>query len=405
MKALRLVLVLLSLVPVLSCAGGSGSSHADLEARIQSMVEEEFQNYASQWVDWKGGLAMLVTASSDQYFSATNFDGPVDQYTHFRGASTTKTFTASAILLLQQQGLLDIDDYITDIAPGTGDPYVPDDAAYGIPYKSQITIRQLLGHRAGVFDVTNDPIPETSDMPYKGQNYVDYVRQTESDDHTFTFDELVNVVAVNQLSYFAPGGGYHYSNTGYNILGKIVERLSGLSWGEFVVQNLTEPNHLDETSFPYLGYDVTIPSPYADGYTWWEGQTYATTEDNMSANVAEGNVISTLDDLTNWIKRLLTAQAGLNAESIAMMTDVQPTGESHGNYGLGCTYTEGLGYGHNGGHVGFLTVMRYDPDYDVSVVLFMSDINLQNLYDQLNFMYDVGRSAREILGYPSETGE
>lgn len=403
MKLARPALIIVFLWSVFSCGGGGdGDSHADLALKIQSMVEEQYNGYVADHPGWAGGLALMTATASDQYFAATGFGENVDEYTHFRGASTTKTFTASAILLLQQQGALNIDDLITDISPDTGEPYVPDDPNYDIPYKSQITIRLLLEHRSGVFDVSNDPVPETAQAPYAGEYYIPYIKNIQGEEHTFTFDELVNVVALNQLSYFPPGEAFHYSNTGYSILGKIIERLSGLSWDEFIMSNLVEMNGLAGTTFPYTGGDIYIPAPFATGYVWWEEQSYECTEDNMSPHVAEGNVISTVRDLSVWARNLYTGQGGLTNESVALMTDVSPTGESHEYYGLGCTYTAGLGYGHNGGHIGYMTVMRYDPDHDVSVVLFMSDLNAIDLNSQLLFMYDVGRQSRRILGIPTK---
>ena len=70
----------------------------------------------------------------------------VDQNTHFRIASNTKTFTSAAIMLLNQQGLLNIDDTIVSNIPGTANPYVPATAQYDIPNKASITIRRLSSH-------------------------------------------------------------------------------------------------------------------------------------------------------------------------------------------------------------------------------------------------------------------
>jgi D-alanyl-D-alanine carboxypeptidase len=83
----------------------------------------------------------------------------------FGAASSTKSFTAAGILKLHQQGKLNIDDLITANIPGTNQPYIPNTSGYAIPNKNRITIRLLLQHRAGVFDVTNDEIPDTTNAP------------------------------------------------------------------------------------------------------------------------------------------------------------------------------------------------------------------------------------------------
>ena len=213
------------------------------QSELESMARDQWEAYGSAYADWQGGLAIRISSPQGDYFVQTGFDQPASPDTHFRGASTTKTFTAAAIMLLQQQGLLDIDDFVTDDIPGTGQAYLPDSSEYDIPFKSRITIRQLLQHRAGVFDVTNSDIPDSVDAPYAGMRYRNYVSEVLGDPyHSYTFDELTGVVADNGLYYFEPDAGFHYSNTGYGLLGKIIERISGLTYAEFVGQNLLEPN-------------------------------------------------------------------------------------------------------------------------------------------------------------------
>jgi len=394
---LRLVLILM--LPALLPFSTAEASEEMGNSLLQSLVEQRWSEYKQSRAIDAGGMAVNIITPEARYFAASGFNRTPDAgATHFRGASTTKTFTAAAILLLHQRGVINIDDTIDGVFPGSDTPYVPATADYDIPYKSQITIRQLLGHRAGVFDVTNSAIPATAKAPYAGQLYLEYVTkvlgQTE---HTFTFDELVGVVAANQLSYFTPGAGYHYSNTGYSILGKIIERASGLSYGEFIRQNFLIPNGLQQTSFPYLGSDMDLPSPYADGYSFEGGELYETTLSNMSGNTAEGNIITTPNDLAKWGRLLFSAQAGLNQETIAMMTDVRDTGQHGGNYGLGCNFAEGLGYGHNGAHEGYLTLMQYNPENGVAIVIFCSVIDFEGLGGQLGLLYDVGRAAVSML--------
>ena len=86
---------------------------------------------------------------------------------------------------------------------------------------------------------------------------------------------------------------------------------------------------------------------------------------------------------------------------MVMMMAAKPTGESHRFYGLGCNYTPGLGYGHNGGLKGYLTVVRYDPKQDVTVFLVTNCLNGSDLNGQLGFMYSLACAARETAGYPT----
>ncbi|MGD6806697.1 MAG: serine hydrolase domain-containing protein [Candidatus Bathyarchaeia archaeon] len=365
--------------------------------QISSMMDKKWNEYAADKPEFNGTLSMRIISPKGEFFVTTNPDN-ITGDVHFRGASTTKTFTAAAILLLHQEGRLNIDDKITQTIPGKDVPYVPDSIDYAIPYKENITIRQLLGHTAGVFDVSNTPIPENVSAPYAGLYYIDYIKESEPE-HAFTFDELVGVVSTNQLAYFPPGEGYHYSNTGYSLLGKIIERVSGMDYASFVDQQLLQPNGLKNTSFATLANERQLPAPYAQGYTYVEGKIYETTQDNMSPHIAEGNVITTADDLCRWGKLLYTGQAGIKDDLVAQMIDVKPTGEEHKVYGLGTEYAEGLGFGHNGAHAGYMTVMRYDEKTDIAIVIYASILNADDLYGQMEIMYEIGRQSKQILGY------
>jgi D-alanyl-D-alanine carboxypeptidase len=380
------------------CSGGDGQSETYREL-LQGKVTSKWQEYTSKYGVKKGGIAVYITSPKGNYFASEAIDGPASPYIHFRAASNTKTFTAASIMLLHQRGFLNIDDKIVNTIPSKGIPYVPDTIEYAIPYKGQITIRQLLMHQAGVFDVDNDPVPETCPVPYAGKYYTDYFStELGQDDHQFTFDELVGVVATCGRSYWPPGGGYHYSNTGYSILGKIIERVSGKSYGEFVMENLVLPNAMYETSLPYLSTDKRLPVPYTTGYFWYESSLSEVTEDNMSAHVAEGNVISTPADLARWVRALIRGEAGVRKEFVDMMKCQQEENASS-CYGLGILKLDDLGYGHNGAHRGYLSLMLYNPDDDVALVVFFGVLDGDHLVDQLNFINEVGSEAREVLGY------
>ena len=127
---------------------------------------------------------------------------------------------------MQQYGWLDISHTITATMPGGTEPYVPDTSDYTIPYKDQITIEQLLQHTAGVYDVDNDPVPGC-----EGNNYVEWMLE-QNPDYQFTNAEQVRQDAIHQLSYFAPGTDYHYSDTGYTLLAEIIGRVLLLPFGD-----------------------------------------------------------------------------------------------------------------------------------------------------------------------------
>jgi D-alanyl-D-alanine carboxypeptidase len=394
---IALFLLLALLVP----AGCGVRNNAKIESGLEKLVAARWRDYGAGKQNWGGGVALFLITPQGSFFTSTGLEN-FGFNTHFRGASTTKTFTAAAIMLLAQRGQLKVDDTIGSLIPGSTEAYVPRTGDYFLPHKKEITIRQLLGHKAGVFDITNNVIPADVYANYAGMSYFDWVRVDEGqNDHTFTFDELVGVVAKHRLSDFPPGERFHYSNTGYDILGKIIERVSGKRYDQFVKDEFLTPNGLSDTSFPYLGTEQTLPVPFLTGYTWINKTFAETTVDNMSGNVAEGNVITTPFDLTTWIKKWIKGEAGLSPSTVKQMMDVKATGESHKYYGLGCNYTPGLGYGHNGGHMGYMTVVRYDPRQDVTIFLLSNCLNGSDINGQLDFLYDLAYSAKELAGYPT----
>jgi D-alanyl-D-alanine carboxypeptidase len=388
--------ILIAILVTASACGGA--SQPDPQAALEQMVARKWAAYSeSIGYPAAGGAVLYVSTPAGTYFASTGMEN-ASPGIHFRIASNTKTFTAAAIMLLQQRGLLRIDDVITANIPGTTTPYVPDTASYAIPYKDGITIRKLLGHRAGVFDVTNSAIPTDAPCPYAGQSYL----ATQDMSRQFTFDELVGVDALCDASYWPPSENrYHYSNTGYSLLGKVIERVSGLSYSDFVVQNLLVPNRLTETSSPSLHTERSMPAPFAVGYSldyMGSGQLVATVADNMSINLAEGNLTSTPEELARWNRALQTGAAGLTVPTVNSMKCADPAGATS-CYGLGIEQFPGLGFGHTGAHNGYLSVMLYDPASDVSIVVFFSLLDFGDVPTEGRLLFDVVAQARAILGY------
>ncbi len=347
-----------------------------VQSELQAMVDQVMTAYKAKYPGYPGGLAMQVIGKSGSWFVSSGMPAGTTNQIHFRAASNTKTFTSSAILLLYQQGKLNVNARITDTIPGTNMTYLPDDPGYAIPFKEQITIHQLLQHKAGIFDISNDEIPDTvsAEVPYKGMNYLGWV-MVQDPTHTFTFDELIAVNAVCRLFYFPPGKGYHYSNTGYSILGKIIERVSGMNYSAFVMSQIIEPMKLTHSSMPYLGTDRQLPEPFAHGYYYLPEVTDCSVS-NISANVAEGNLITTPADLAHFLRLLIRGEGVLSAYTVnnMMLAPLIPP-DTMTRYTCGITYTTNLGYGHSGAHEGYLSRMVTDPEADITIMIFTNAWN------------------------------
>ncbi len=238
--------------------------------------------------------------------------------TNFRFASNTKNFTAAAILKMQQDKLLDIDQNIAENILGTITPLVPNTPEWEIPCKDQITIRQLLQHAAGVYDVDNDVVPGCD-----GQSYTGWIMKKDSG-HQFSVTELAAQVARNKLSYFKPGENHHYSNTGHSILGEIIARVYSKQTGK----QKTYGDYLKEQLignlpiyFPERADDTRIKPPFVKALVYSENESKPEiiVEANLSAQVAEGNGWNTPVALNTWIRDLMKGKGPLNKQSVALI--------------------------------------------------------------------------------------
>ena len=356
-------------------------------------------------------LSVLIETPDASYFTSSFAQGaePVTPDTYFRFASNTKNFTATAILNMNQDGWLDYTDRIVGSIPGSNIPYVPATESWKIPYKEQITIEQLLQHNAGVYDVDNDPVPG-----YNGMSYVQY-RLAQDPNYQFSSAELVEQNVIHNLSYFAPGtANYHYSNTGFTILSEIIARVytyqsgSNKTYGDYLLDYIygdAAPVPL-MINFPSLAVDNQLPGPFVCGtiYSAPNGETELNCTNNMSAHVAEGNGYGTMNELTTYIRTLIRGENVLSLESVELMiTDTSP---GNTEYSLGCIHAKNLGVGHNGAIDGYLSLMVYDTEFDVSVIVMMpmwdESNGIPSFLESFKTLDCAGWAAREVLGYPGK---
>ena len=256
-----------------------------------------------------------------------------------------------------------------------------------------------------MYDVDNDVVPNCDD-----QSYVEYTFNLDPT-HQFTVEELVEQVTINELSYFPPGTDHHYSNTGYSILSEIIARVytahirNDKTYADYLEDYIVgnnAPVPLD-IHFPGLADDVFLPDPHALGTIYEESQVYPIVfdESNMSAHVAEGNGYSNFQNLNQFVRTLMKGQNVLSAETIELMqTDVSA---ANAGYALGCLHATNLGFGHNGCIGGYLSLMVYDPDYDVSLIALLPMVDMSsedNFFTSFLGMYEAAWKAREVLGFP-----
>jgi D-alanyl-D-alanine carboxypeptidase len=407
-KSIVLLVLMMSFLLFTACSDDDSTGPTDVEEMIEEIEEIrlELETVLQHSVP---SINVYIQTPEDIYFAsaAASEDDELTADTFLRFASNTKTFTSTAILNMYEDGWLDIYDNIIDTIPDFDLSYVPNTAAWNIPYKDEITIEQLLQHCAGVYDVDNDEVPNCG-----GTSYVIYTFDNDPT-HQFTVEELVEQVTINDLSYFPPGTGYNYSNTGYSILSEIIARIYTARMGvektfeNYLIDYITGSNSGIPLNihFPQMADDTDLPNPHVMGsiYEVPGADPMIFDDSNMSAHVAEGNGYSNFENMNQFIRTLMKGENVLSAEAIELMqTDGS---EANPGYALGCMHTTNLGFGHNGCIRGYLTIMFYDPDYDISTIALIPMVDFtsyDNFFANFNAMYDAAWKAREVLGFPGK---
>jgi CubicO group peptidase (beta-lactamase class C family) len=263
--------------------------------------------------------------------------GPVTPATTFHLGSVGKQFTAAALLILAQDGVISIDDPITKYLENTP-------AAW-----RDITIRQLLTHTSGL------------------QNYVTAIPDVTRE---YTEAELRALIAAQPLA-FKPGTGYRYSNSGYVLAGLIVQKASGLALGDFLSERIFRKLGMDSTA---LAGEPSAAQRLAPGYRVPDDTAAVTSYGSRSLNrTGDGSVFSTLLDLAKW-DAALYGDAVLSASSRTLMwTPVKLVDGSTRPYGLGWAVKASPRHDiveHSGVWAGFSAhIVRYITDSVTVIVL------------------------------------
>jgi CubicO group peptidase (beta-lactamase class C family) len=360
-RAVLALLAGLSLPAGAQVTGESGttSARAALVAHLDSMVQGQASHVPSlSVVVLRGHDTLLARAYG---LADREAKRPATQVTIYEIASLTKQITASAIMRLVERGKLRLDDVI--------DRYVPE-----FPLGSnRVTVRELLNHTSGVHNYTDDPgFPAHMAADASPAVVLGWIAG-----HPFDF---------------APGTRSAYSNTGYTLLGLIIERVSGQSYAEFVERAFFAPLGLHHTS--YCRTRSTDPM-VAKGYTTRDSQFVRAADLSMTIPFAAGAICATAGDYAAWERAFLDGRV-VSAESARRMTTPETLRD-----GTVLSYGFGLGIGqlgnrpafeHGGGINGFSSAQVVLPRDSVVVVVFSNN----EAYRPEPLTFDL---ARVVVGY------
>lgn len=265
--------------------------------------------------------------------------------TRFRVGSVTKQFTAALVLQLAEQGLVDLQAPITT--------YVP---AYPAEPGDRITVHHLLTHTSGI------------------PNYTDAADFGDRARDPFTPDAFLAAFQDLPLD-FKPGTAWSYSNSGYFLLGVLVEKVTGQTYAEALRERVLEPAGMTDSAY---GDGATVFERAATGYVRSGSGLHHADYIDTSIPYAAGMLLSTVQDLRTWSDALMAGRVFQRPETLALMTaphvEMPGTGGMHYGYGV---VTGAIRVGeravpvveHDGGIPGFATGFRRLTDRDAVIAV------------------------------------
>jgi len=293
---------------------------------------------------------------------------PLDIHSVFRIASVTKTFTAIAILQLKNQGKISLTDPLSRFLPR-------------FPRSGEVTVRQLMSHTAGVHDYVFGGLPPGTSRHW-----------------TSTAEFVTRLAKVDPLYDFDPGTRFAYSNSGYILLGAVIEEASGQTYESFLSEHIFEPLGMSDTAVDHTGDSVP---DRALGYGLkgnQPGQFVQVNDDGMLPFSA-GAIRSSLADLLRWQQAFFAGKLLPMADVILMSTPSKTTDGklvddarwfprgvnpkrpdflTSDNYGLGLEIAAAYGHksiGHDGGISGYNSIVEHFPEDDSDLILLANTNN------------------------------
>lgn len=310
----------------------------NLDLKIDSLIQTEFKDN-----NGPGGVFLVSQKGKPIYkkaFGIANLelDAKLNTNSVFQIGSMTKQFTAITILMLEEQGKIKVSDPISK--------YIP-----SYPNGNHITIHQLLTHTSGIKDFTK--MKSLSDIAQK----------------EMTPEQMVDFFK-NELTDFAPGEKFEYNNSGYVILGYIIELTSGETYEDFIKKNIFDKIGMTNS---YYASDRKIIKNRAYGYHKKSSGYVNKTIINFSVPFSSGSLMSTLDDLLKWQNALnqnllLNPKDGVKAFTKYKLNNGQ---EIEYGYGWHLKNINGIPTREHGGSIfGFKSMAVYIPSEDIYVVGF-----------------------------------
>ncbi|GGE51854.1 hypothetical protein GCM10011413_17740 [Pedobacter psychrotolerans] len=279
----------------------------------------------------------------------------INNQTIFELASVSKQFTAMGIVLLEKQGKLNYDDNISK--------YIPELSFYG-----NISIKNLLNHTGGLPD------------------YIEIFENKWDKTKFATNQDIVNIFAKYRPKViFQPGEKYEYSDTGYTLLGLIIEKVSKKTFGQFLSENIFQPLKMKNTFIYRSRFEPKKIENYALGYVT-DSLGHKVLPDSFGKEfytyyldgiVGDGTVNSTTEDLLKWDRALYTDKLIDSKDKELIFNSAKTKDGKETNYGFGWFIGNSKKYGkivyHTGGWPGYSTFIERHLDNDKTIIMLQNN--------------------------------
>ena len=335
---------LFSLLMAASFAAGASATPHPLPAAVAKEIGGDV-NALLRRFGVPGAAVMVVQnghASFVEAFGSRDVEHglPVRPGSLFEIGSITKQFTAASILQLQEAGKLQIDRPLSN--------YLPD-----APHAKEVTLRQLLTHTSGLHDYLDGSQEELDRLTPQ----------------PITYRDLIARVASLPLDS-PPGSRWAYSNTGYLLLGKVIEAVSGETYKEYLKRHIFDPLHMKDT---YTTADQSGLVDMAIGYRHVNGKLERAPVIEASWGGAAGFLVMPLSDLAKWDEALRGGRVVSQDSYRQMTTSFMTTKAGSADYGFGLFLNPVYGeprIGHTGGTFGSTAADEYFPRQGVRIIAF-----------------------------------
>ncbi len=356
------------------------TTNAQLDKQQTQLLAEKILN--QHFKSDEPGATLLVAQNGNILFKGAKgmanleHNIPMQADHILRIGSLTKQFTAVAILMLQEEGKLNVNDDITKHLP-----------TYPTLDK-KITIEHLLTHTSGIRSYTSLP---------------DFMSDIRGDR---TPQEMIDIFK-NKKMIFEPGEEFSYNNSGYFLLGAIIEKVSGMTYSDFIEKKVFEKVGMKNS---YYGTATSIIPNRASGYEMRNGKIINAPYLSMTIPYAAGSLLSTVEDLYKWNQavhayQLVTKSFLEKAFTPFVLNNGKATRYGYG-WGIGNFY-KNKSYQHSGGINGFVTYAMYLPNEDIFIAAFsngkdpefMTDLLAAQLLEEYPDVERKNISAEQLSAY------